>query len=113
MLHTILTAIIAGLTCAVLIIAIHGLLWHRHWRLSRPQAYTVGTACIGIVLTIWALLLNQPETIIGFWAIAGLAGSADLVAWWIRSRLQRIETEAEAAGFIRGQIVGLDNDGQN
>lgn len=110
MITLIISSIVAGCACATLMVATHLLLWRKDWRLTRPQAYTVGVSIIGIVLTIWALLMDNPESIIAFWAITGIAGAADIVAWWIRGRLDQIVDGAEDVAFKRGQIVGLDGD---
>ena len=103
-----LTALLAGIGAALLITATHLLLWRKPWRLTRVQAYAVGTAEIGIVLTIWALVVGHPESVIGFWSVAGCAGAADVISWWFRRRLARVVDAATEDGFQRGRIVGLD-----
>ena len=103
-----ISILLAGIAAALLTLSTHLLLWKRPWRLTRTQAYMVGTAQIGLVVTVWALITNHPEAALAFWGIAGCAGSADLSAWWFRRRLARVVDAATEDGFQRGRIVGLD-----
>lgn len=103
-------AVLAGFVGGIIIVVLHLLLWKKHWRLQPPAAYIVGTATIGIVLSVWSALLGLIEPIIGFWVIAGFAGAMDVVAYWYRARYQAALDEASTQGFKRGQIVGLDDE---
>lgn len=101
-----ISILIAGIAAALLTLSTHLLLWKRPWRLKRTQAYMVGTAQIGLVITTWALITNHPEAALAFWGIAGCAGSADLSAWWFRRRLRVALDEAADDAFQRGRIYG-------
>lgn len=78
-------AVFAGsfLTCILLIVA-HVALWPYRDRMRRVHSYIVGTACIGVGITLTALLLQQWIIAITFWSVAGPGGFAIAAAWWIR-----------------------------
>lgn len=109
-----LTGIVAGIIAGVAILATHALFWSKPWRLSRPQAYAVGLAEIGIVYTGWLLEVGQAAAAIGFWAIVVVAGFVDMAAWWYRGRLanllKTVDQEAFQAGIAAAPLEG-DSDG--
>lgn len=105
---TLLTStLLAGAAAALLISVTHVMFWKWPWRLTRLQAYCVGLAQIGAVLTAWALMMGHPETVIGFWGVAGFAGASDLTAWWLRRRIALAKGAVHDDAFERGKILGI------
>jgi hypothetical protein len=72
-------------------------------RLTRPQAYVLGTATIGAAFAAWAYR-NGHQSAFAAWAtITGLGGGAILGAWWVRGELAAIDIEAFESGVIAGR----------
>ena len=104
LLQLLISVLIAGLGAMLLIVCTHLLLWSKPWRLKRTEAYVVGVAELGLVLTIWGMAMDKPEGIIAFWGITGMAGFADLTAWWFRRRLGYLVDDIEDSAYARGQM---------
>lgn len=78
-------AIFTGsLLTLILLVASHLLLWPYRKIMRRVHSYVIGTACIGLGITLAAFLLNQWIIAITFWAVAGPGGFAIASAWLIR-----------------------------
>lgn len=101
-----ISIMLAGIVAAVLIVCTHILL---ATRLSRLVAYVVGVAEIGMVITAWGLMTGHTDTILAYWGVYGIAGAADLVAWWVRGQFATAADAAEGNGYARGQIAGPEH----
>lgn len=78
-------AIFAGsLLTLVLLVTAHFLLWPYRKIMRRVHSYVVGTACIGLGITLAAFLMGQWIVAITFWAVAGPGGCAVATAWLVR-----------------------------
>ena len=78
-------AIFAGsFLTLTLLVAFHFLLWPYRKIMRRVHSYVVGTACIGVGVTLAAFLMDQWIVAITFWAVTGPGGLAVASAWLIR-----------------------------
>jgi hypothetical protein len=72
-------------------------------RLTRPQAYVLGTATIGAAFGAWCYRNGHAEAFAAWATITGLGGGAILTAWWVRGELAAIDIEAFESGVIAGR----------
>ena len=66
--------------------------------LPRLLAYTIGTATIGVIITIWTLAMREYQTLIIFWSVtlasgAGVA-SGYALDWILNNRDRAHEAES-------------------
>ena len=91
-------AIVAGsLLTLVLLIAEHLALWPYRRIMRRVHAYVIGTASIGMGVTLVAFLLDQWLIAIVFWSVCGPGGFAVAGLWlgrWVIEERQKGDTAA-------------------
>lgn len=90
--------IICTIGSAATLLAEHAMLWRKPWRLSRPAAYSVGTATLAFWFFLWSIWIGFPVVGVGFLWLAGLSGIPVIVAYWFRSRLTRLNKNSRKAG---------------
>jgi hypothetical protein len=116
-------AIFAGsLLTLILLVSLHFALWKYRKIMRRVHNYVIGTACIGLGVTLAAFLLNQWLIAITFWAVAGPGGFAIAAAWLIRWIIEeRGKGDSMAARIVqiaeerlnRVVVPGESNDRRN
>lgn len=89
--------IASGIT-ALLLLAEHIALWRRPWRLSRPQAYALGTATIATGYTGWAWAFGVPGAALALWMMIIVCGSVVWGAYYIRKALAGMTETARLSG---------------
>lgn len=78
-------AIFAGsLLTLILLMSEHFLLWPYRKIMRRVHSYVLGTASIGLGVTLAAFLMDQWLIALTFWFVAGPGGFAVAAAWLIR-----------------------------
>ena len=83
----------------VLLLASHLTLWPYRHIMRRVHSYVIGTACIGVGVTVAAFLMQQWIVAITFWFVAGPGGFAIATAWlvrWVLEERDRSDTAARA-----------------
>jgi hypothetical protein len=97
-------AILTGSIVALaLLFAEHVALWPYQERLHQVARYVIGTATIGIGVTLTAALLNVWLIAIAFWCVAGPGGALIVSLWWARGiDAARIDAATDA-GMLAGQ----------
>jgi hypothetical protein len=70
---------------AILLLAEHLALWRYRERLSKPQAYVIGTATCGAAITLVAGLLDDWRIAIVFWTVVGAGGATVAGAYLVRA----------------------------
>lgn len=106
-------AVLWGILAAAVLLLEHLLCWGRPWRLTRPQAYTVGTATLSLCFTGWALTtpdVTGEAAAIAWWIIAGTGGAVVSIAYWVRGRLAEVRERSREAGFTAAQAVALSSE---
>lgn len=94
-------SIFAGaLLTMTLLIAEHIALWPYRHIIRRVHAYVIGTASIGVGVTLVAFLLNQWLIAIVFWAVCGPGGFAIASAWLVRWLIEERKRGDTAAARI-------------
>ena len=95
-------AIFAGsLLTLVLLLTLHVSLWPYRKIMRRVHSYVVGTACIGVGVTLAAFLMGQWLIAITFWAVTGPGGFAVATAWLVRWIIEeRGKSDSTAARII-------------
>ena len=94
-------AIVAGsLLTMTLLIAEHLSLWPYRHIIRRVHAYVIGTASIGVGITLVAFLLDEWLIAIVFWAVCGPGGFAIAAAWLIRWVIEERQNGDTAAARI-------------
>jgi hypothetical protein len=88
----------AGLSAGALAL-LHVLLWKR---ISKIEAYAVGTACIGAGLTLYGGRTGQSGAVAAYWMICGAAGGTVCLCYLVR----RLLAHERAAGDVAGRLVG-------
>ena len=94
-------AIFAGsLLTLILLTALHFLLWPYRKIMRRVHSYVVGTACIGVGVTLAAFLLGDWLIAITFWAVCGPGGLVIASAWLIRWIIEELAAGNNMAARI-------------
>lgn len=102
-----------GFLAAVVLLLEHLLCWGRPWRLTRPQAYTVGVATLGLCFSGWAMTtpgVTGEAAVIAWWVIAAMSGAVISSAYWLRGRMAEIKERSKEAGFTAAQAVALSEE---
>jgi hypothetical protein len=76
----------------------HIALFRKPWRLSRPQAYALGTGTITLGYTGWAWSIDMIGAAIGLWVIVAVSGSVVWFAYLIRNALTTMTETARLSG---------------
>lgn len=96
---------IGAVVAAALLIVEHVTLWQQPWTLSRPASYAVGTATLGLGISITAALLNQPLIAYVFWGVAIPAGAMVIIAYWMRAKLDSLTKSATKRSALAALII--------
>ena len=96
--------IIWSLVTALLLLAEHIALWRKPWRLTRPQAYSLGTATIALGYTGWAWSFGVLGAAIALWVVIIVSGIVVSGAYYVRRVLADLDRQAFKAGQVAGPI---------
>lgn len=88
------------LGAAATLIAQHIALWNHPWRLNPPIPYALGTLTLAFWFSVFCWLIGPQYLLFGvaFLLMAGIAGGAVIIAYWIRGRLDILKGRSRAAG---------------
>lgn len=92
--------IICTLGCSATLLAEHAMLWRKPWRLSRPAAYSVGTATLAFWFLIWSVWIGFAVVGVGFLYLSVLSGIPVIIAYWVRGRLAQLNKHSRKAGRV-------------
>ena len=102
--------LIMALLTALLLLVEHIALWVHPWRLSRPQAYALGTGTITAGYTGWAFWIGVPGAAVGLWVFVVICGMTITIAYYVRRVLADLDRRAFDAGQASAPLQQSDID---
>ncbi len=103
--------LIASGTTALLLLVQHIALWRKPWRMSRPQAYALGTGTIALGYTGWAWSFGIPGAALALWVMIVVCGAVVWGAYYVRAALAGLTETARLSGRAgRPRTPVLDQD---
>jgi hypothetical protein len=106
-----ISILIGALAASLLLLVEHVTLWPYKCLPHYTARYVLGTAALGLGLTIWATITDRLIAAVAFWAIAGCGGATVIIAYWVRGQLAKHDREAFTAGQVAGLPIHEDADG--